>query len=178
MGMGRVVTSLMHCRRPSVSIDVPEAALAPLVARNGLQQILLGELRPMNAGKHELRVREAVEQEIAYPLLAPRANHEIGIAHPETRHALAERFAGHLVRTQAPSKNLDRKLAGSVRDLFPAAVAERKSQRHAVALLRRRANRVENGADRLGETTQVADRSEANAIFEKTRLFTRQKIAQ
>ena len=48
---------------------------------------LAGEVRPQLVGEHELGVRRLPDQEVRQPLLAARADHEVGIVHGRARRA-------------------------------------------------------------------------------------------
>src|SRR5580700_9831551 len=54
--------------------DVPEAALALLVARDGGVEVRSREVGPEDVGEVELRVRETIEQKVGDAPLAPRPN--------------------------------------------------------------------------------------------------------
>ena len=158
--------------------DEAEAALAALVARDGGEEVALGEVGPEHVGEVQLGVREAVEEEVRDAPLAAGADDEIRIAHGEAGHVGAERVGRHVVEADAARGDGLGELARRVRNLFAAAVREREREGHLPVLLALAAERVEDGAHQGGEPPEVADGVEANAVVEDLVALVEEEVAQ
>src|SRR5690606_1608916 len=58
-----------------------ETAIAAAELLERRVKFLLGEVRPVGIREHELGVRALPQQEVAEPLLAPRANQQVDVRH-------------------------------------------------------------------------------------------------
>src|SRR5438067_9873626 len=59
--------------------DAPEAPLAALEREHRLEQLASAEVGPQHARDVELRVRDLPQQEVRDPLLARRADEQVGV---------------------------------------------------------------------------------------------------
>src|SRR6476660_461259 len=80
-------------RRPrSPTSAPPEATDARLVGGQRLLEVLAREVRPQDLGEVQLAVGRLPHQEVRDPLLAARADHQVGIMHLRRVEELPERL--------------------------------------------------------------------------------------
>src|SRR4051812_13260885 len=101
--------------------DQAEPALAPLVAADGGEEIVLGEVGPEPIEERQLRVRRAVEQEVRDAELAAGADDEIRIAHAQVGQARAQRGGVYGGGIELAGGGLDGELARGGGDLLAPA---------------------------------------------------------
>src|SRR6476620_1564164 len=113
-----------------------EAALALGVGTDGAQEVDPAEVRPVRLAEVELAVRALPEQEPAEPLLAGGADDQVGVGLALGIEVLGDVLdvedLGELLDRRTPRGVLLEQGAYGVRDLAPAAVADRDVHDHAV----------------------------------------------
>ncbi len=107
-----------------------EAALAPLEAGDGREEVVRGEVGPEAVEEGELGVGGAVEEEVGEAELAAGADDEVRVAHAQAGQAGAEERGVDGGRIERARGDLDGELARGGRDFFPAAVREGERQGH------------------------------------------------
>src|SRR5580698_7301229 len=115
--------------------DETEAPLAALIARNGVEEVLLAKVRPEDICEVELRVGQAIEEEVRDAPFASRADDEVGVADGEARHVGPQRLGRDVFGANPAGGHGFGELAGRVGNLLPASVREGEGQGHLVVLL-------------------------------------------
>src|SRR5437868_1691688 len=109
--------------------DAPEASLASLEREHRLEQLAPPEVGPQHARDVQLRVRDLPQQEVRDPLLAGRADEQVGVGTVGGVEPRRDRVLVDLLRRQAPRRDVLGEQPRRTQDLGAAAVGDEQIQR-------------------------------------------------
>src|SRR5881628_1761301 len=81
-------------RASSVLVDAPEPPIALLEIAEGLEEVLLVEVRPVHRGEPQLRVRGLPQEEVRDAVLASRPDQQVEVRHVRVVQAGGDRIRG------------------------------------------------------------------------------------